>query len=129
MFLTTAGVMLLRHHAAPIIAAWIVWRVAFTIVLLEGFPGAFVAYSVFYAVGWSLSLIGALVGSTLLVRTLGELHATRSELARLAVERERVRLARDLRLAHVAHGCIGRSATAERSSCRWPRPLISPDDA
>jgi two-component system sensor histidine kinase DesK len=69
-------------------------------------PADIVVFNTFYVLGWPLSLLGAFVGSVLLVRTLEELHTSRSQLARMAVERERARLARDL------HDLLGQSLSA-----------------
>ena len=54
-----------------------------------------------------MALVGTfLFGATRLVRLLDELHATRSELAELAVGRERLRVSRDL------HDLLGQSLSA-----------------
>jgi two-component system sensor histidine kinase DesK len=59
-----------------------------------------------YTAGISAVFILALYGTVRLVRLLNELHETRAELAASAVERERVRVSRDL------HDLLGQSLSA-----------------
>jgi two-component system sensor histidine kinase DesK len=58
---------------------------------------------------WTAGLLilgGALYGTTRLVQVMGELYATRTELAEIAIGRERVRVSRDL------HDLLGQSLSA-----------------
>ena len=67
---------------------------------------ATVAYWVVYTTFTLVVQTAALYGSARLVRVLEELHATRAELADLAVGRERLRVSRDL------HDLLGQSLSA-----------------
>ena len=72
----------------------------------EGLPVGAVAFQVLYG---SFALVAAattLYGSARLLRMLDELHATRAELAELAVGRERLQLARNL------HDLLGQRLSA-----------------
>jgi two-component system sensor histidine kinase DesK len=67
---------------------------------------ATVAYWVVYTTFTLVVQTAALYGSARLVRVLEELHATRAELAQLAVGRERLRVSRDV------HDLLGQSLSA-----------------
>jgi len=96
-------------RALAIVVLWLLARQAhmwWVYVLALDLSAGHAVFYTFYNLGWPLSLLGAFIGSVLLVRTLDELHAGRSQLARAAVESERARLARDL------HDLLGQSLSA-----------------
>lgn len=66
----------------------------------------FIAYLVVNALPGYVVGVLAICGGVWLVRSLDELHATRAELAALAINRERLRLSRDL------HDLLGQSLSA-----------------
>jgi len=108
-FVVASALMLLRGWPAALVAAAPILATSITsgvVVAREGASAAGVAFGVVY---WLAGLvIGAvgLYGAARLVRVLDELHATRAELAELAVGRERLRLSRDL------HDLLGQSLSA-----------------
>jgi len=110
VFLVASFVLMQRRArvAVAIVAVWLLVREAVVLEFVSEAPAAQIVLELVYIGGWSLSWLGALVGSVLVVRTLDELHASRSRLrlARVAVERERVRLSRDL------HDLLGQSLSA-----------------
>jgi two-component system sensor histidine kinase DesK len=79
-------------------------------VLLSGLPG------------FAISVI-AVSGAAWLVRSLDELHATRAELADLAIRRERLRLSRDL------HDLLGQSLSAVSLKADLAAYLVRDGDA
>jgi len=87
--------------AAPILATDLVAGLQ-----LAGQPVATIAYVVVYNTFTLVVQSAALWGSARLVRVLEELHATRAELAALAVGQERLRVSRDL------HDLLGQSLSA-----------------
>ncbi len=106
-FVVASALMLLRGWPAAIVAAAPVVATSVTagvvVALVDRASAAAVAFFVVY---WLAGLVigaGALYGSARLVRVLDELHATRAELAELAVGRERLRVSRDL------HDLLGQS--------------------
>ena len=108
VFLIAAIVMLLpRRIASALVVLWLVARQALILyVTPDGAPAGALLFNMLYNLGGPLALAGALVGSVWLVRTLDELHTARSEVARMAVERERLRLSRDV------HDLLGQSLSA-----------------
>ena len=109
-FVVASALMLLRGWPAAIVAAAPVVATSVTagvvVALVDRASAAAVAFFVVY---WLAGLVigaGALYGSARLVRVLDELHATRAELAELAVGQERLRVSRDL------HDLLGQSLSA-----------------
>lgn len=104
-----SAAMLLRGRAAVVAAAAPVAATSAAGVqeaLVDGVGGA---QSGFFLVYWMVGLVtggAALYGSARLVRVVGELTAARTELAELAIGRERLRVSRDL------HDLLGQSLSA-----------------
>jgi two-component system sensor histidine kinase DesK len=107
VFLMASGAMLLsRRLAAATIVAIVLGTDLAAIRANAGAPAGAVLYSVTYVtVGLLLSALGV-YGPPRLIRLVGELQATRAELAELAVGRERLRVSRDL------HDLLGQSLSA-----------------
>jgi two-component system sensor histidine kinase DesK len=105
-----SALMLLRPRVAtPLVAAIVLGYATVSLLTLvnvdhEGPPSVitFVVYAVTFMFIGGVGLYGA----ARLVRALDELHATRAELAELAVGRERLRVSRDL------HDLLGHSLSA-----------------
>jgi two-component system, NarL family, sensor histidine kinase DesK len=106
-FAIASGAMLLRGWpAAAVVAAPLVGMAAGGIAPFYGESGA---QRAFFAVYWIVGLVTgavALYGSARLVRVVDELDAARTELAELAIGRERLRVSRDL------HDLLGHSLSA-----------------
>jgi two-component system sensor histidine kinase DesK len=104
-----SAAMLLRGWPAIVaVAAPILGTVA-TGVVEGGIVGTDAGETGFIVLYWTLSLLTgavALYGSARLVRVADELHAARTELAELAIRRERLRVSRDL------HDLLGQSLSA-----------------
>jgi two-component system sensor histidine kinase DesK len=107
-FLIASGPMVLRGlPAAVTVAGPILGHTVTTWYLAEqsSAPGLVLAVTVYH---FTLLVMGgaALYGSAWLVRVLNDLYAARTELAELAVGRERLRVSRDL------HDVLGQSLSA-----------------
>jgi two-component system, NarL family, sensor histidine kinase DesK len=110
-FVMASGAMVLRGPpavvavAAPVIGTSIaVWYFPTDVSPGSG-PGLMLAYSIY---SFALLMMGSasLYGSAWLVRVLNDLDTARTELAELAVARERLRVSRDL------HDLLGQSLSA-----------------
>ena len=107
-FVIASAAMLLRGWPAAIAVAAPLLATAAGVVG-DAPVGESVAREALAVVYWIVGLVTgavALYGSARLVRVLDELHATRAELAELAVGRERLRVSRDL------HDLLGHSLSA-----------------
>jgi two-component system sensor histidine kinase DesK len=108
-FAVASAAMVLRGRFAVAALAPIVVTTAYAAWLVATDPGTGLAL-VLVVAGYQFSLLtmggAALYGSARLVRVLDELSTARTELAELAVERERLRVARDL------HDLLGQSLSA-----------------
>ena len=122
-FVIASAVMLLRGWpagiavAAPLLAtaAWVV---------AEAPPDAAAAQETVAVVYWTVGLVAGAVtlyGAARLVRVLDELEATRTELAELAIGRERLRISRDL------HDLLGHSLSAISLKGDLARRLLPSD--
>jgi two-component system sensor histidine kinase DesK len=108
-FVIASVAMLLRGWPAGIGVAAPLLATAAGVVGKAPVSGEGVAQVAFAVVYWAVGLVTgavALYGSARLVRVLDELEATRTELAELAVGRERLRVSRDL------HDLLGHSLSA-----------------
>jgi len=105
--MASAPVVLRGWRAAAAAAAPLV---ATNVVAVAGFDRALYPVPALFLVSYWTIILGclaaALYGSARLVRLLGELRDTRAELAVMAVERERLRVSRDL------HDLLGQSLSA-----------------
>jgi two-component system sensor histidine kinase DesK len=102
----SVAMLLPRRPAVAAIAAILIGTAAASVAALAGQPAGSVVYQVCYRtlsilLGWV-----ALYGSVRLVRLLDEVRAARTELAELAIGRERLRVSRDL------HDLLGQSLSA-----------------
>jgi two-component system sensor histidine kinase DesK len=107
-FVIASAAMLLRGWPAAIAVAAPLLATAAGVVG-DAPVGESVAREALAVVYWIVGLVTgavALYGSARLVRVLDELHATRAQLAELAVGRERLRVSRDL------HDLLGHSLSA-----------------
>lgn len=119
-FLIASAAMLLRG-----------WLAAITVAApLVGMAAAAAGYGdggvqrAFFAVYWIVGLVTgavALYGSARLVRVVDELYAARTELAELAIGRERLRVSRDL------HDLLGHSLSAVSLKGDLARRLLHSD--
>ena len=108
-FVIASGAMLLRGWPAGIAVAAPLLATATRVVGEAPVSGESVAQEVLAVAYWIVGLVTgavALYGSARLVQILDELEATRTELAELAVGRERLRVSRDL------HDLLGQSLSA-----------------
>ena len=108
-FVIASGAMLLRGWPAAIAVAAPLLATAVAVVGEAPVNGASMAQGTLAVVYWVVGLVTgavALYGSARLVQVLDELEATRTELAELAVGRERLRVSRDL------HDLLGQSLSA-----------------
>jgi signal transduction histidine kinase len=95
--LASAPMVLRRWRLAVALAAPILGTDLAPVALFAGLqPARTLLYGVCYQTFTLVALAAALYGSARLVRMLDELHATRVELAELAVGRERLRVSHDL---------------------------------
>ncbi len=93
---------------------WLVIAIALPIigtdiaVVLTGssYPGTDIAFTIFYETMTLLATAASLYGAARLVRIVDELRGARTELAAMAVARERLRVSRDL------HDLLGQSLSA-----------------
>jgi len=107
-FVMASAIMLLRGWPACIAATTPLLATA-ALVVAEAPPDATAAQETVAVVYWIAGLVTgavALYGAARLVRVLDELEATRTELAELAIGRERLRISRDL------HDLLGHSLSA-----------------
>src|SRR5262249_55097545 len=110
-FVIASAVMLLRGWTAGIAVAAPLLATAAGIVSNAPFNGVSAAQVALFVVYWIVGLVTgavALYGAARLIRVLGELEATRTELAELAIGRERLRIPRDL------HDLLGHRLSADR---------------
>jgi two-component system sensor histidine kinase DesK len=108
-FVIASGAMLLRGWPADIAVAAPLLATAAGVVGEAPINGESLVQEALAVVYWIVGLVTgavALYGSARLVRVLDELHATRAQLAELAVGRERLRVSRDL------HDLLGQSLSA-----------------
>jgi two-component system, NarL family, sensor histidine kinase DesK len=108
-FVVASAAMLLRGWPAGVAVAAPLLATAAGVVGEAPVNGESMAQEALAVVYWVVGLVTgavALYGSARLVRVLDELEATRTELAELAVGRERLRVSRDL------HDLLGRSLSA-----------------
>lgn len=109
-FVVASAAILLRPRAAlAVAAAPIVGTVVVSWVVVSAELGPFTPFHLSVSVYWITGLVfggTALYGSARLVAVVGELDATRAELAEAAVGRERLRVSRDL------HDLLGQSLSA-----------------
>jgi two-component system, NarL family, sensor histidine kinase DesK len=108
-FVIASSAMLLRGWPAGIAVAAPLLTTAARVVGESPANGESMAQEALAVVYWTVGLATgavALYGSARLVRVLDELHATRAQLAELAVGRERLRVSRDL------HDLLGHSLSA-----------------
>src|SRR6266545_1839031 len=105
--LASAPMVLRRWRLAVALAAPVLGTDLAMVVMFAGRqPAHTLLYLVCYETFALVAPAAALYGSARLVRVLDELHATRGELAELAVGRERLRVSRDL------HDLLGQSLSA-----------------
>jgi two-component system, NarL family, sensor histidine kinase DesK len=107
-FVMASAIMLLRGWPACSAATAPLLATA-ALVVTEAPPDAAAAQETVAVVYWIAGLVTgtvALYGAARLVRVLDELEATRTELAELAIGRERLRISRDL------HDLLGHSLSA-----------------
>src|SRR6266540_545364 len=105
--LASAPMVLRRWRLAVALAAPVLGTDLAMVVMFAGRqPAHTLLYLVCYETFALVAPAAALYGSARLVRVLDELHATRAELAELAVGRERLRVSRDL------HDLLGQSLSA-----------------
>jgi len=108
-FVMASAVMLLRGWLAGIAAAAPLLATAAWVVGEGPLPGESAAQETLAVIYWTVGLATgavALYSAARLVRVLDELEATRTELAELAIGRERLRISRDL------HDLLGHSLSA-----------------
>ena len=108
-FVIASAVMLLRGWPAGIAAAAPLLATAAWVVGEGPLPGESAAQETLAVIYWTVGLATgavALYSAARLVRVLDELEATRTELAELAIGRERLRISRDL------HDLLGHSLSA-----------------
>jgi len=108
-FVMASAVMLLRGWPAGIAAAAPLLATAAWVVGEGPLPGESAAQETLAVIYWTVGLATgavALYSAARLVRVLDELEATRTELAELAIGRERLRISRDL------HDLLGHSLSA-----------------
>jgi len=108
-FVMASAVMLLRGWLAGIAAAAPLLATAAWVVGEGPIPGESAAQETLAVIYWTVGLATgavALYSAARLVRVLDELEATRTELAELAIGRERLRISRDL------HDLLGHSLSA-----------------
>jgi two-component system, NarL family, sensor histidine kinase DesK len=121
-FVIASGAMLLRGWpAATVVAAPLVGMAAVAATPVYGDSTGQRAFFVAY---WVVGLVTgavALYGSARLVQVVDELEATRTELAELAVGRERLRVSRDL------HDLLGSSLSAVSLKGDLARRLLHSD--
>jgi two-component system sensor histidine kinase DesK len=113
LFVVASAIMLLRGPAAVIVA---VLPIPGTAIALTAVPvppdyahvsgAALAGWAAFWLTAGFAIGIAATYGSVWLVRVVDELHATRTELAEVAIGRERLRVSRDL------HDLLGQSLSA-----------------
>jgi two-component system, NarL family, sensor histidine kinase DesK len=123
-FLIASSAMLLRGWPAGIAVAAPLLATAAGLVAGAPIDGVSAAQAAFSVVYWTVALVTgavALYGSARLVRVLDELEATRTELAELAVGRERLRVSRDL------HDLLGHSLSAVSLKGDLARRLLHSD--
>jgi two-component system, NarL family, sensor histidine kinase DesK len=108
-FVIASAAMLLRGWSAGVAVAAPLLATAAAVVGEAPGKGASMAQETLSVVYWTVGLVTgavALYGAARLVRVLDELEATRTELAELAIGRERLRISRDL------HDLLGHSLSA-----------------
>jgi two-component system sensor histidine kinase DesK len=109
-FVVASAAMVLRGRLAAVVAAAPLVGTAAVVALLYAAEDGMDAGLLLVVVGYQVTLLAmggvALYGSARLVRVLDDLSAARTELAELAVGRERLRVARDL------HDLLGQSLSA-----------------
>jgi two-component system, NarL family, sensor histidine kinase DesK len=88
----------------------------------HGYPALLVVASLWLGAGFAIG-IGATYGAVWLVRVVDELSATRTELAEMAIGRERLRVSRDL------HDLLGQSLAAVSLKGDLALRLLSRDSA
>lgn len=106
--LASVPVVLSPRKAAILVCAVSVSTAVFLAVTdrLAGASVGVVTFDLYYVVGSTLGPAAALYGTARLVRLLGELETTRADLATTVVQRERLRISRDL------HDLLGQSLSA-----------------
>ncbi len=123
-FVIASAVMLLRGWPAGIAAAAPLLATAAVIVGEGPVTGESAAQGALSVVYWIVGLVTgavAVYGAARLVRVLDELEATRTELAELAIGRERLRISRDL------HDLLGHSLSAISLKGDLARRLLPSD--
>lgn len=124
-FVIASGAMLLRGWPAAVaVAAPLVATATATVVVAAPTYGDSTGQRAFFVVYWIVGLVTgavALYGSARLVQAVDELYAARTELAELAVGRERLRVSRDL------HDLLGSSLSAVSLKGDLARRLLPSD--
>ena len=123
-FVIASAVMLLRGWPAGIAVATPLLATAAAVVGKGPISGESAAQGALSVVYWIVGLVTgavALYGAARLVRVLDELEATRTELAELAIGRERLRISRDL------HDLLGHSLSAISLKGDLARRLLPSD--
>src|SRR5499433_2391697 len=123
-FVIASAVMLLRGWPAGIAVAAPLLATAAAVVGKGPISGESAAQGALSVVYWIVGLVTgavALYGAARLVRVLDELEATRTELAELAIGRERLRISRDL------HDLLGHSLSAISLKGDLARRLLPSD--
>jgi two-component system sensor histidine kinase DesK len=123
-FVIASGAMLLRGWPAAAVVAVPLLATAAGVVGGAPVNGESVAQGALAVVYWTVGLVTgavALYGSARLVQVVDELEATRTELAELAVGRERLRVSRDL------HDLLGSSLSAVSLKGDLARRLLHSD--
>jgi two-component system, NarL family, sensor histidine kinase DesK len=122
-FVIASGAMLLRGWPAAVAVAAPLVGTA-TVVAAAPVYGDSTGQQAFFVVYWVVGLVTgavALYGSARLVQVVDELYAARTELAELAVGRERLRVSRDL------HDLLGSSLSAVSLKGDLARRLLHSD--